>query len=170
MLRGYPIFVDSQNPDKLRKNRRNSEFMCNQLYALFFANELIPEIQRNYPVSPQPSDRAILGVSFGGLNAGCFGLMLAQIFPNIAMQSPASNKHVNVLSEQYSNKNKLPLKIFLSTGTRKDNTSSSRAFHELLEQKGYDITYIEVPHGHDWTNWQPLFDDVLLIFFSKDTH
>lgn len=163
------VFVDSRDPDKLRKNRRDSEFMCNKLYALFFANELIPEIQHNYPVSQRPSDRVILGVSFGGLNAACFGLMLPEIFPNIAMQSPASNKHVSVLSEQYSNKEKLPLKIFFSTGTRKDNTSSSRKFHKVLQQKGYDVTYIEVAHGHDWTNWQPLLDDVLLTFFSKAT-
>lgn len=163
------VFVDSRNPDKLRKNRRNSEFMCNQLYALFYANELIPEIQRNYPVSHHASERVILGLSFGGLNAACFGLMLPQIFPNIAMQSPASNKHVKVLSDQFASKEKLPLKIFFSTGTRKDNTGSSRAFHELLEQKGYDVTYIEVPHGHNWTNWKPLLDDVLLTFFSSDT-
>jgi len=55
-------------------------------------------------------------------------------------------------------------------GTRKDNTNTSRAFHEVLERKGYDMTYIEVAHGHDWSNWQPLLDDVLLTFFSKDSH
>lgn len=163
------VFVDSRNPDKPRKNRRNSEFMCNKHYALFYANELIPEIQRKYPVSHKAAERVVLGLSFGGLNAGCFGLMLPQIFPNIAMQSPASDKHVNVLSDQYARKEKLALKIFLSTGTRKDNIRSSRAFHELLDQKGYDVTYIEVRHGHDWSNWKPLLDDVLLTFFSTET-
>lgn len=162
------VFVDSRNPDKLRKNRRTSEFMCNQRYALFFANELIPAIESNYPVSHLPSDRAILGVSFGGLNAACFGLMLPHVFSNIAMQSPASNEHVKVLSEQYSARQKLPLKIFFSTGTRKDNIISSRGFHEVLEQKGYDVTYIEVAQSHDWNNWKPLLDDVLLTFFSTD--
>lgn len=163
------VFVDSRNPEKLRDNRRNSEFMCNQHYTLFFANELIPEIQRKYPVSKQASDRVILGLSFGGLNAGCFGLMLPQIFPNIAMQSPASNKHVDVLSQQYADKEKMDLKIFFSAGTRRDNTRSARKFHEVLEQKGYDVTYIEVPQGHDWSNWKPLLDDVLLTFFSDQS-
>lgn len=161
------VFVDSRNPDKLRKNRRNSEFMCNKLYALFFANELMPAVEKSYPISHQPADRVILGGSFGGLNAACFGLMLPQIFPNIAMQSPASNEHVSVLSEQYSTSDKLPLKIFFSTGTRKDNIISSRTFHEVLEQKGYDMTYIEVAQGHNWNNWKPLLDDVLLTFFSS---
>lgn len=161
------VFVDSRNPNKLRENRRNSQFMCNKLYAMFFANELVPAIQSKFPISPLPSDRVILGLSFGGLNAGCFGLMLPHFFPNIAMQSPASGKHVKVLSEQFNNLDKLPLKIFFSHGTRKDNTKSSRKFHEVLEQKGYDMTYIQVAQSHNWDNWQPLLDDVLVTFFSK---
>ena len=163
------VFVDSSNPDNRRDNRRNSEFMCNKHYALFFANELIPEVVSNFPISHQPADRVILGVSFGGLNAGCFGLMIPQVFPNIAMQSPASDKHIRVLTEQYRQKEPLPLKIFFSNGTRRDNLSSSRAFHELLQEQGYDVSYIEVAQSHNWKNWRPLLDDVLQTFFSTET-
>lgn len=162
------VFVDSRNPDNARDNRRNSEFMCNRHYALFFANELIPAVVDSFPISSQPADRVILGVSFGGLNAGCFGMMLPQLFPNIAMQSPASDKHVKVLTRQYRQKDRLPLKIFFSNGTRGDNLKSSRAFHELLLEKGYDVTYIEVAQSHDWNNWAPLLDDLLQTFFSPD--
>jgi enterochelin esterase-like enzyme len=163
------VFVDSSNPDNRGDNRRNSEFMCNKYYALFFANELIPAVVDSFPVSHLPADRVILGVSFGGLNAACFGLMLPQIFPNIAMQSPASDKHIRVLTEQYRQKGPLPLKIFFSNGTRRDNLSSSRAFHELLQEQGYDVTYIEVAQSHNWKNWRPLLDDVLHTFFSFET-
>lgn len=162
------VFVDSSNPDNPRDNRRNSEFMCNKHYALFFANELIPAVVGSFPISHLPSERVIMGVSFGGLNAGCFGMMLPQIFPNIAMQSPASDKHVKVLTKQYREKDPLPLKIFFSNGTRRDNIKSSRAFHELLLEKGYDVTYIEVAQSHDWNNWGPLLDDLLQTFFSPD--
>lgn len=163
------VFVDSSNPDRPKDNRRNSEFMCNKYYALFFANELIPAVVSNFPISHQPADRVVMGMSFGGLNAGCFGMMLPHIFPNIAMQSPASDKHVKVLTKQYRQKDVLPLKIFFSNGTRRDNIKSSRAFHELLLEKGYDVTYIEVPESHNWSNWGPLLDDLLQTFFSKDS-
>jgi enterochelin esterase family protein len=60
----------------------------------------------------------------------------------------------------------LPLKIFLSTGTPDDNTGDNRRFRRLLEEKGYQVEYIEVRQGHDWRNWKPLIDDVLLYFYG----
>jgi enterochelin esterase-like enzyme len=91
------VFLDSRNPMNLLENRRNSEFMCNLDFATFFADELIPTISRHQPVSTLREDRVILGVSFGGLNSACFGLMLPKLFSGIAMQSPASGQHVEVV-------------------------------------------------------------------------
>ena len=67
------VFLDSRDPDKLEDNRRHSQFMCNTRFAAFFANELIPEVNKLQPVSLSRDDRVILGVSFGGLNSACFG-------------------------------------------------------------------------------------------------
>lgn len=160
------IFVDSRNPDNLAENRRTSEFMCNSKYAGFFANELIPAISREEPVGTSRDKRVILGVSFGGLNAACFGLALSELFSGIAMQSPASGKHLDVVRELYEAKEALPLKVFISVGTRNDNTGAVRRFDKTLENKGYDVTFIKVHGTHDWKNWKPLLDDVLLTFFA----
>lgn len=160
------IFVDSRNPEKITENRRNQEFQCNKNYALFYLKELIPEIENNYGTSKKAIDRVIAGLSFGGLNAACFGLMASDHFSGIAMQSPANNKHLALLSKLYKKEQKLPLNIFFSTGTKKDNTKAARHFHQVLVSKEYKINYIEVPFGHNWKNWQPLIDDLLLTFFA----
>jgi len=159
------VFLDSRNPDKLDENRRNSQFMCNTDFARFFATEFVPTISRNQPVSLSRDDRVILGLSFGGLNSACFGLMLSDLFSGIAMQSPASGEHVEVVRELYEQREPLPLKMFLSVGTKYDNTSSVKSFKHTLEDKGYDLTFIKVHGGHNWKNWGSLLDDVLLTFF-----
>lgn len=160
------VFIDSRNPDDLAENRRNREFMCNENYVRFVSRELIPAISASYPASEDRNDRVIAGMSFGGLNAACFGLMASNWFGGIGMQSPASDKHLKVLSGLYSDKEPTPVRMFFSVGTRRDNTREARRFHRTLEEKGYQVNYVEVPFGHDWSNWKPLLDDLLITFFE----
>ncbi|TNE67923.1 MAG: esterase family protein [Alphaproteobacteria bacterium] len=159
------VFVDARNPDDLKENRRNQQFMCNQDYARFFGAELVPAVEAAFATKPAPGDRAIMGLSFGALNAGCFGLLLPDVFGNIAMQSPANDQHVKILTGLYHQNPVQPIRIFMSVGTKKDNTTAGRRFMRELRKKGYPLTYIEVPFGHEWANWKPLIDDVLLTFF-----
>jgi len=159
------IFLDSRNPDNLKENRRSEQFMCSTDFATFFATELVPKISGEHPVSLSRNDRVILGLSFGGLNSACFGLMLPNLFSGIAMQSPASGDHVDVVRQLYEEKDALPLKMFLSVGTKNDNIASVKRFKRVLDNKGYDLTYATVREGHDWQNWGPLLDDVLVTFF-----
>jgi enterochelin esterase-like enzyme len=163
------VFVDSRDPDNLSNNRRNSEFMCNKRYVQFFTQELIPQIGASYPVSSSAVDRVIAGISFGGLNAACFGLMAADSFGGIGMQSPASDKHLKIMTEAYEKMDKQPIKMFFSIGTVHDNTEAARKFHRLLQKKQYQVTYLEVPYKHEWRNWKPLIDDLLLTFFASSS-
>lgn len=159
------VFVDNRNPDNLMINRRNSQFFCNPLYVMFFAQELVPRISQDYPVSLSRDDRVILGVSFGGLNSACFGLTAHPTFGGIAMQSPALHP-VPKLQDLYASEEKRPIKIFFSLGSKNDNTSAGRRFRNVLREKGYEMLYKEVPFGHNWDNWKPLLDDMLIYFFG----
>jgi enterochelin esterase-like enzyme len=162
------VFVDSRNPDNLQHNRRNQQFFCNPRYVDFFTDELLPTIDKEYPSSAVRDDRVILGLSFGGRNSACFGLMAYDSFAGIAMQSPANNEMMEELRFQYMAQEKLPLKFFMSVGTVNDNTQAGRQFMETLKFQGYDLTYCEVNEGHDWDNWAPLLDDVLYTFFPTE--
>jgi len=161
------VFVDARDPDKPSSNRRNSQFLCNRDYLSFYENELIPQIERDYPVGTSREHRGILGVSFGGTNAACFGLMGYETFSLIGMHSPA-NHPIKGLLPAYEEMPLLPLRIFLSTGKPDDNTRANRKFRRVLEKKGYDLKYIERTAGHNWDNWRPLVDDVLLHFYAPD--
>lgn len=166
------VFVDARDPDNLKLNRRNQEFFCNVDYLTFYAAELIPAIERAYPVRHSREARSILGVSFGGLNAACFGYMGYNFFSGIGMHSPA-NHPVKDLLPAYEQAPKLPLRIFLSTGSANDNTSANRKFRRLLKEKGYDMKFVQISSGymksggHNWENWKTLIDDVLLFFYGQ---
>ena len=160
------VIVDPRDPDNLRNNRRNQQFMCNADYLKFFSEELIPTIEHVYPAAPDRAHRTILNLSFGGLNAACFGLMGHEIFSGIGMHSPANHPVPEMLTG-YETSPVLPLKMFLSTGEPSDNTRANRSFRRMLREKGYPLKYIEVPCGHNWDNWKPLIDDVLLYFYGS---
>lgn len=162
------VFVDSRNPDNLRENRRERQFFCNQRYVNFYLEELISEIEANYPVSSDRNDRVIQGVSFGGYNAACFGLMAHEQFAGISMHSPANSRFLRQLQMSYRASEKLPLKMFLSFGNTQDNLAEGRRFYAALSALNYDVNYHEVNFGHNWRNWRPLLDDALLTFFATD--
>jgi enterochelin esterase-like enzyme len=82
------VFIDPRDT-KTGRNRRESEFLGNTNYAAFIAEELVPLIDRTYSTAPTPDRRAILGVSYGGVNAAYCGLTYPGVFHLVAMQSPA---------------------------------------------------------------------------------
>jgi len=159
------VFVDNRNPINLNENRRNRQFFCNPAYLAFYEKELIPTIDSTYATHADRTARGILGLSFGGLNSACFGLHGHQTFQDIAMQSPATHP-VPDLHDQWRASERLPLRIFLSSGTRRDNEEKTRQLRDILEEKEYAMEYIEVPHEHTWANWRPLIDDVLVYFYG----
>lgn len=159
------VFLDSTDPHNDRRNRRNNQFLCNPKFASFFEEELVPHIDENYHSSSKREDRAIMGLSFGGLNATYFGLKANKTFSMFGLQSPALHPCPDVYSD-YEKADKLPIKIFLTTGAKNDTEVQSRRLKSILDKKGYDFFYKEVNEGHDWRNWKPLQKDALLYFFG----
>lgn len=160
------VFLDSRNPDDLKHNRRKFQFFCVKEFVGFFRHELVPEVTKNYGVSTDRTKRAILGLSFGGLNAGCFGLMAHDLFEGIAMQSPAIHV-VPTLYPAYANEPKRPIRVFLSIGDEKDITVRGYKLRDALKKKGYPLKFIKNNKTHDFHNWRPLMDEVLRFFFKK---
>ncbi|WP_372765945.1 alpha/beta hydrolase [Pseudoalteromonas sp.] len=161
------VFIDSRDPHNLALNRRNDQFMCNSKYAAFFINELMPQIQQDYPSSKKREDNVIMGVSFGGLNAACFGLMIPDYFGGLAMFSPANTEMLKVIRKSYNKAKPKPAQVFISFGTKNDNILAGRRFKDSLEKLNFDVHYFENNEGHNWKNWLPLLNDMLKVFFTE---
>lgn len=159
------VLIDNRNPNNLKENRRNSQFLCNEEYVKFIASELVPLIDANYPTEMNRTSRAMMGLSFGGLNAAFVGLNASETFGMIGMQSPALHPCPDIYT-RYETTDRLPLKIFMSTGSSNDTETGTRKLKKILEAKQYPMKYMEVNEGHNWRNWKPLLDDVLIYFFG----
>lgn len=157
------VFIDPRNPDNLAENRRGDQYTGNLKFANFVADELVPVIDNDYKTKDSPDARAILGTSYGGWNAGYFGVKRSDIFHLIGIHSPAFD--ANVISD-YENAELLPLKIFMSTGVINDTQDKARAMKTVLDSKGYPLNYIEVNEGHSWGNWRALIQEPLVYFFG----
>jgi enterochelin esterase-like enzyme len=163
------IFVDSRNPDDLQESRRNSEFMCKTEYVKFYNGELMPALYEAYPISRDRDDTNILGLSFGGLNSACFGVISSRTFSGIGMHSPASGDHVREVSRLYQKNETEPLRIFISSGTVNDNLRPTRRFRDVLEELGYQVTYVENKGAkHNLSNWSELLDDALITLLPAE--
>ncbi len=162
------VFLDPRIPGYEHLSRRNAQYFCNADFIRFYKEELIPAIDAAYRTRAERSARSIAGLSFGGLNAACFGLYAHDFMEGIAMQSPATHP-VEYIHQAYADSVRLPLRIFMSSGDRQDNEARTRAFRDILQGKEYPMKYIEVPFGHTWDNWGPLQDDLLLYFYGRES-
>lgn len=160
------VFLDARIPGHENLSRRNAQFFCNRKYIDFYKRELIPSIDQAYRTRAERTARTIAGLSFGGLNAACFGLFAHDTFEGIAMQSPATHP-VRYIHQAYADSARIPLRIFLSSGDHNDNEARTRAFRDILQEKEYAMQYLEVPFAHNWDNWGPLLDDLLMFYYGK---
>lgn len=159
------VFIDPREPGNPNNNRRGDEYMMNPLFADFVALELVPQIDENYKTNTSADARAILGTSLGGMNSGYFGITHSETFHLIGIHSPAFMSDMLTL---YQESERLPLKIFMSTGVIFDTQTSARKMKTIMNQKGYPLYYIEVNEGHSWGNWRALIDEPLKYFFNEN--
>lgn len=161
------VFIDPRNPST-GDNRRMSEYNCNPKFTSFVCDELVPVIDSGWKTNASPESRCILGTSMGGLNSAWFGGTRHDKFRLIGINSPAFWYNAAVY-EPYKG-DKLPLKIFMSTGVIFDTQNEARGLESgCFRPLGYDYTYMEVNEGHSWGNWRALLDDVLLFFWPYDS-
>jgi enterochelin esterase-like enzyme len=139
-------------------------------------NDLIPFIEKNYPVNKHRTYRAIAGLSMGGGQSLNFGLSNLDKFAWVGGFSSAPNtKAPEVLvPDPLKAKEQLNL-LWISCGIDDNLMSFSQRTHEYLElHKVPHVFYVE-PGAHDFEVWkndlfmfsQLLFKPVDVAGFSK---
>jgi enterochelin esterase-like enzyme len=159
------VFIDHREPINRSNNRRMQELAINEKYFTFLTDELIPKIETKYSVAPDPSHRAILGTSLGGLSAAYFSFSKPEIFGLAGIQSPAFYIRPDIY-KICDNPDKSPVKTFMSTGLIYDAPPESiKKMKTLLDRNTCTYQIKEVNQGHSWGNFRDLIDDMLIYFF-----
>lgn len=141
-------------------------------------DDLIPFIERKYPVLKDRESRAIAGLSMGGGQSLNFGLGNLDRFAWVGGFSSAPNtkKPEQLVPDPEAAKNKLKL-LWISCGDNDGLINFSKRTHDYLYEKNVPHIYYVEPGGHDFKVWknglymfsQFLFKPVDVSSFSKYT-
>ena len=161
----------------IKPNDREKEYARNNHYVRFLTNELVPWVDDNFSTAQQPTARAIIGASFGGLISAHAARRRPQVFGLVGGQSGYYGYDNDAVINDYAAAQNLGIRFHLTVGTFEtdihgqgnrddDFVAAQRRFAELLLQKGYAAQCGEYPEGHQWGFWRAHIGEMLKFLFS----
>jgi enterochelin esterase-like enzyme len=170
-----PMIVVMPNGRAMKDDRATGNIMAPdkvEAFATFekdLLNDLIPFIEKKFPVKKEQSSRAIFGLSMGGGQSLNFGLGNLDHFGWVGGFSSAPNTRQGkqLLSNPEEAKKKLKL-LWISCGDQDGLIGNSRRVSDYLKQNNVPHVFYLEPGGHDFKVWkndlymisQLLFKDV----------
>ena len=145
-----------------------------QAFATFekdLLNDLIPYIEKNYPVIKDRESRAIAGLSMGGGQSLNFGLGNLDKFAWIGGFSAAPNTKTpeQLVPNPEEARKKLKL-LWISCGASDNLIMFSKRTHDYLKKNNVPHIYLIEPGVHDFKVWKDgLYMFSQLIFKPVDT-
>jgi enterochelin esterase-like enzyme len=118
-------------------------------------NDLIPFIEKTYPVYKDRENRAIAGLSMGGGQSLNFGLGNLDKFAWVGGFSPAPNtKDPELLAPDPAAVRKKLKLLWISCGNNDDLIEISQRTHDYLKANNVPHIYYVEPGAHDFEVWK----------------
>lgn len=148
------------------------------VFADFMGTELLPWIRKNWRVTSAAEQTVLCGYSAGGLAAAYVAWKRPDLFGNVLSQSGAfwrgnegGMSDLEWLTEQFKQTPKLRLRFYLEVGARETGKTAggpifieaNQRFRDVLQSKGYDVHYLEVPGAqHEPVHWRSQLADGII--------
>lgn len=119
-------------------------------------NDLIPFVEKTYPVKTNPESRALAGLSMGGGQSLNFGLKHLETFAWVGGFSSAPNTRppAELIQDSEDMIKKLRL-LYVSCGDQDGLFRISQGVHKMLTEKKVPHQYNVIPGGrHDFKVWK----------------
>jgi enterochelin esterase-like enzyme len=125
-----------------------------RLFEQSLLSEIVPQVEAAYNVAPGRDNRAIAGLSMGGLEALTVGLSHTPQFAWIGGFSAAVHMlRPDSLPPLTAKQANLHL-LWIACGTEDDLISANRRLTAALTAEGLPVTPIETPGLHTWLVWR----------------
>ncbi|MCU0405310.1 MAG: alpha/beta hydrolase-fold protein [Chitinophagaceae bacterium] len=168
-----PMILVMPNGRAMKDDRATGNIMAPdkvQAFSTFekdLLNDLIPFIEKQYPVLKERENRAIAGLSMGGGQSLNFGLGNLDKFAWVGGFSSAPNTRLPQELVPNAEKARQQLKLlFISCGDNDGLLTFSKRTHDYLRQNDVPHIYYLEPGGHDfkvWKNGLFMFSQGLLL-------
>ncbi|MCC7396300.1 MAG: esterase family protein [Planctomycetes bacterium] len=156
------IAILTQSSDRMR------EYAADPRHADFLVQDLVPQMEALLPLVREPSARALMGASFGGVaslstawrHPGYFGKLLLQsgsfVFTEIGGhdRGPVFDPVVKFVNEFRETPGRPADQVFLSCGVYESLIYYNRSLVPLLQETGMQVRFREANDGHNWENWR----------------
>ncbi len=124
------------------------------LFTKMLLTEVIPQVEKSYSVSTRREDRAIAGLSMGGLEALSVGLNHTKMFAYVGGFSSAVHQlKADGLTGLDPKSADLKL-LWIACGTEDGLITANRSLITLLKSDGLAVTPVETPGMHVWMVWR----------------
>jgi enterochelin esterase-like enzyme len=170
----------------LSSQSRMRDLDCSDPFANFLANELVPWARKAYGVYDDPGHTIVGGMSLGGKMAAYCGLKHSDVFGKILSQSGSfltamrqesptplwEGEAHGLLAAQFLHSARLPLEFYIEVGRYETTLPFShlletRRLRDILEAKGYHMTYSEFVGGHNEVCWRGSFADAIMALTAR---
>jgi len=142
--------------------------------------DILPYIEKNYPVIKDRSGRAVAGLSMGGGQSFFIAFRNVDVFANVGIFSSgligssaiggAPFDAEALFPGMYSSPSKYNRfdVIYLSCGEQDNRIDGMKDFRGKLEEKGYKgVVWQQYPGGHEWKVWRRNLADFVQLIFKK---
>lgn len=134
------------------------------LYETMLTTEIMPAVEREYNVARGRENRAISGLSMGGLETLTVGLHHPELFAYVAgMSSAIQGEHFDeqfpALTTDTVKKTNFKL-LWVACGTSDGLIGANRDFVTWAKAKGLPVKAVETPGQHTWLVWR---DNLLTV-------
>ncbi len=157
-----PMIVVMPNGRAMKDDRAGGNIFDREKVEAFatfekdLLNDLIPHIEKNFPVKTDRENRAIAGLSMGGGQSLNFGLGNLDKFAWVGGFSSAPNTKLpaELVPEPQKAKEMMKL-IWISCGDKDNLIRISQRTSEYLSENGVTHIYRIIPNGHhDFKVWR----------------
>ena len=129
-------------------------------YPETFMTDVVPFVERTYRVAPGRENRAIAGLSMGGMHTLAVSTANPQSFDYVGIMSHAARVDSTVDSRLVALRDGKPKLVWMAVGVDDFLLDNSRVLVERMKSVGLKATYKETPGAHTWHVWRQYLSEL----------